>query len=204
MWPFYVLSLNPSKWKKTSKTGNWCNSCKWPAPMAAPWHRAQLAAHSRFSSEPLGLETDLHCLVVQDTWVVPKEDHPSENCSTGYQLQQLYYIMLTYLLVNLLWDMPRMLSQHCCWPFGLFAWFFFVWIKWECIQGHTALFPLPLLLFFFSNAWFSRRWLHSSLYISLFTTIWARDREKVQWCSKYDDMRKSVCRCPWGDKKTTL
>ena len=30
VWPFYVLSLNPSKQKKTPKTGNWCNPYKQP------------------------------------------------------------------------------------------------------------------------------------------------------------------------------
>ena len=30
VWPFYVLSLNPSKQKKSSKTGNQCNQYKQP------------------------------------------------------------------------------------------------------------------------------------------------------------------------------
>ena len=30
VWPFYVLSLNPSKRKKSSKTGNRCNQYKQP------------------------------------------------------------------------------------------------------------------------------------------------------------------------------
>ena len=30
VWPFYVLSLNPSKQKKSSKTGNRCNQYKQP------------------------------------------------------------------------------------------------------------------------------------------------------------------------------
>ena len=30
VWPFYVLSLSPSKQKKSSKTGNRCNQYKQP------------------------------------------------------------------------------------------------------------------------------------------------------------------------------
>ena len=30
VWPFYILSLNPSKQKKSSKTGNQCNQYKQP------------------------------------------------------------------------------------------------------------------------------------------------------------------------------